>query len=321
MRALVTGADGFVGQWLVRALLESGDEVIGMTRGDHARFTTLDVTTVTAVRWRKADLLDPASLTSLVDIAKPDTVYHLAAQASVAASLRDPAGTVETNVVGTANLLETLRQGAADATVVTVGSAEVYGDVTPDELPIREDALLRPNNPYAGSKAAAEVLALQYAQSGWLRVVATRSFNHTGPGQSIAFAAAAFAKQFADIARGKQAPVLLHGNLSARRDLLDVRDVVSAYRLLAARGRPGLAYNICSGSAVSMRQVVESLGRLVGRPVELREDPARMRPIDTPVIVGDASLIRRDTGWEATIPLDRTLRDLYEYFLNEAETG
>ena len=321
MRVLVTGADGFVGQWLVRALLDAGDEVIGMTRGDHARFTTLDVEHATAVRWLNADLLDPASLTSLVQAAKPETVYHLAAQASVAVSLREPAATVETNVVGTANLLETLRRDAPNATVVTVGSAEVYGDVSPGELPIREDAALRPNNPYAGSKAAAEVLSLQYAQSGWLRVVATRSFNHTGPGQSTAFAAAAFAKQFADIARGKQAPVLLHGNLSAQRDFLDVRDVVSAYRLLAARGQPGIAYNICSGSAVSMRRIVESLGRLVDRPVELREDPVLMRPIDTPVIVGDATLIRRDTGWKPAIPLEQTLRDLYEYFRSEAEPG
>jgi len=317
MRALVTGADGFVGQWLIRALLEAGDDVAGMTRGDHARFTTLDVKSATAVRWLCADVLNPNALSEVVKAAKPQVVFHLAAQASVAASLRDPAGTVETNVVGTANLLETLRSQASDATVVTVGSAEVYGDVASGELPIREDALLRPNNPYAGSKAAAEVLALQYSQSGWLRVVATRSFNHTGPGQSTAFAAAAFAKQFADIARGKQPPVLLHGNLSAQRDFLDVRDVVAAYHLLATRGHPGVAYNICSGRAVSMRHVVESIGRLVDRPVELREDPASMRPTDTPVIVGDASLIRRDTGWEPTIPLERTLRDLYEYFLNE----
>jgi len=317
MRALVTGADGFVGQWLVRALLEAGDDVAGMTRGDHARFTTLDVKSATAVRWLCADVLDPNTLSEVVKAAKPQVVYHLAAQASVAASLRDPAGTVETNVVGTANLLETVRMESPDATVVTVGSAEVYGDVTQDELPIREDALLRPNNPYAGSKAAAEVLALQYSQSGWLRVVATRSFNHTGPGQSTAFAAAAFAKQFADIARGKQPPVLRHGNLSAQRDFLDVRDVVAAYRLLASRGHPGTAYNICSGRAVSMHHVVETIGRLVDRPVELREDPARMRAIDTPIIVGDASLMQRDTGWEPTIPLERTLRDLYEYFLNE----
>ena len=318
MRSLVTGADGFVGQWLIRALLDAGEEVTGMTRADHARFTTLDVKSATAVRWLCADLLDPQALSAVVKAAQPEVVYHLAAQASVAASLRDPAGTVETNVVGTANLLETLRTDAAHATVITVGSAEAYGDVAPSELPIREETVLRPNNPYAGSKAAAEVLALQYAQSGWLRVVATRSFNHTGPGQSTAFAAAAFANQFADIARGKQAPTLAHGNLSAQRDFLDVRDVVAAYHLLATRGRPGTAYNVCSGRAVSMRQIVESLGRLVGRPVELREDPARMRPIDTPVIVGDASLIRRDTGWEPTIPLERTLQDLYEYFLNEA---
>lgn len=317
MRALVTGADGFVGQWLIRALLEAGDDVTGATRGDHTRLTTLDVETATRVRWLSIDLLDPETLEAAVAEAKPDSIYHLAAQASVAQSLKDPAGTIETNVIGTANLLEACRAHAPEAIVLAVGSAEIYGAVDPSALPLREDAPIRPNNPYAGSKAAAEVLALQYAQSGWLRVVATRSFNHSGPGQSTAFAAAAFAKQFADIALGKQAPVLRHGNLSAQRDFLDVRDVVTAYRLLATRGAPGTPYNVCSGHAVSMREIVAELAQLVDKPVELREDPQRMRPIDTPIVVGDPGRLHRDTGWQPAIPLLRTLTDLYEYFLKE----
>jgi GDP-4-dehydro-6-deoxy-D-mannose reductase len=317
MRALVTGADGFVGQWLIRALLHAGDDVTGMTRGDHTQLNTLDVASATAVRWISGELLEPDSLRAVVTAAKPDAVYHLAAQASVAQSLKDPAATVATNVMGTAHLLEACRAEAAGSIVIAAGSAEVYGAVEASELPLRENAPLRPNNPYAASKAAAEALALQYARSGWLRVVATRSFNHTGPGQSTAFAAAAFAKQFADIAGGKQAPVLRHGNLSAQRDFLDVRDVVEAYRLLAAKGTPGVAYNVCSGRAVSMREIVEEIGRLVGRPVELREDPERMRPVDTPIVVGDAALLARDTGWRQTLPLSRTLHDLYEYFLSK----
>jgi GDP-4-dehydro-6-deoxy-D-mannose reductase len=317
MRALVTGADGFVGQWLIRSLLEAGDEVAGATRGDHTRLTTLEVDAATQVRWLSVELLEPETLAAAVKEARPDAVYHLAAQASVAQSLVDPTGTIETNVIGTANLLEACRAHAAGATVLVVGSAEIYGAVEPSALPLREDAPIRPNNPYAGSKAAAEALALQYAQSGWLRVLATRSFNHTGPGQSTAFAAAAFAKQFADIAAGKQAPLLRHGNLSAQRDFLDVRDVVIAYRLLAASGAPATAYNVCSGHAVSMREIVEQLGQLVDGPVELREDPQRMRPVDTPIVVGDPGLLHRDTGWQPAIPLLRTLTDLYEYFLKE----
>jgi len=317
MRALVTGADGFVGQWLIRELIEAGDEVAGATRGDHTRLTTLDVDTATHVRWLSIELLEPQTLAAAVEESNPEAVYHLAAQASVAQSLKDPAGTIETNVIGTAHLLEACRTHAPDATALVVGSAEIYGAVEPDDLPLREDAPIRPNNPYAGSKAAAEALALQYAHSGWLRVLASRSFNHTGPGQSTAFAAAAFAKQFADIASGKQAPVLLHGNLSARRDFLDVRDVVKAYRLLVMQGRPGTAYNVCSGRAVSMREIVEELGQLAGRPVELREDEGRMRPVDTPIIVGDAGQLHRDTGWQPAIPLLRTLTDLYDYFLKE----
>jgi GDP-4-dehydro-6-deoxy-D-mannose reductase len=317
MRALVTGADGFVGQWLIRALLEAGDEVAGATRGDHTRLTTLAVEAATRVRWLSVELLEPETLAAAVKEAKPDAVYHLAAQASVEQSLKDPAGTIETNVIGTANLLEACRAHAPGAIALVVGSAEVYGAVEPSALPLREDAPIRPNNPYAGSKAAAEALALQYAQAGWLRVLATRSFNHTGPGQSTAFAAAAFAKQLADIAAGKQAPVLRHGNLSAQRDFLDVRDVTRAYRLLVTRGASATAYNVCSGHAVSMREIVEELGQLVDRPVELREDPDRMRPVDTPIIVGDAGLLHRDTGWQPEIPLLRTLTDLYEFFLKE----
>ena len=317
MRALVTGADGFVGQWLIRALLEAGDDVAGATRGDQTGLTTLDVDSATHVRWLSIELLEPETLAAAVQEARPDAVYHLAAQASVAQSLKDPVGTIETNVIGTANLLEACRAHAPGATALVVGSAEIYGAVAPSALPLREDAPIRPNNPYAGSKAAAEALALQYAQAGWLRVLATRSFNHTGPGQSTAFAAAAFAKQLADIAAGKQAPVLRHGNLSAQRDFLDVRDVVIAYRLLAASGTAATAYNVCSGHAVSMREIVEELGRLVDRPVELREDPQRMRPVDTPIVVGDPGLLHRDTAWQPAIPLLRTLTDLYEYYLKE----
>lgn len=317
MRSLVTGADGFVGQWLVRELLDNGDEVTGMTRGDHTQLTTLTTDAATQVRWLSGELLELETLRVAVEQSKPDVVYHLAAQASVAQSLQDPAGTVETNVVGTANLFEAVRSRAPAALVLAVGSAEIYGAVDPHELPLREDAPIRPNNPYAGSKAAAEVLALQYAQTGWLRAIATRSFNHTGPGQSPTFAAAAFAKQCAAITLGKQAPVLQHGNLSAQRDFLDVRDVVKAYRLLAERGVSGDVYNVCSGRAVSMREIVEELVNLVGRPVELRQDPERMRPVDTPVIVGDAGRLQRDTGWQPSIPLLRTLHDLYEYSLKE----
>ncbi|MBV8172298.1 MAG: GDP-mannose 4,6-dehydratase [Candidatus Eremiobacteraeota bacterium] len=317
MRALVTGADGFVGQWLLRELLAHGDEVTGVTRGDHTRLTTLPTEAATQIRWLSADILDLDALVNAVSEARPDAIYHLAAQASVAESLRDPAGTVDTNVMGTANLLEATRAKAPEALVVAVGSAEIYGSVEPNELPLNESAPLHPNNPYAGSKAAAEMVALQYAQTGWARVLATRSFNHTGPGQSVTFAAAGFAKQCADITRGKQAPVLQHGNLSAQRDFLDVRDVASAYRRLGERGESGSVYNVCSGRAVSMREIVEELIHLVGLPVELRQDPQRMRPVDTPVIVGDPSRIRRDTGWQPQLPLLRTLRDLYDYFLKE----
>jgi GDP-4-dehydro-6-deoxy-D-mannose reductase len=187
--------------------------------------------------------------------------------------------------------------------------------VAPNDLPLRETAPLRPSNAYSASKAAAEVIALQYARSGALSVVATRSFNHTGPGQRTAFAAPAFARQIADISRGRQPAVLQVGNLASRRDFSDVRDVVRAYRLLVERGRPGDVYNVCSGRSVSMREIVDDLIRIAGVEIEIKIDPARLRPVDTPDIVGDNSLLRRDTGWQPLIPLRTTLEDLLTWQL------
>ncbi len=311
MRALITGADGFVGQWLTRELLDAGDSVFGGARARRMPLHTLGEFRAAAVTWRQIDLSDEASLISAVRDARPDAVYHLAAQSSVPASIADPADTLEVNLMGTLRLLEACRREAPDAAVVVVGSADAYGEVDPASMPLRESAPLRPGNPYAASKAAAEVATLQYARCGWVRALATRSFNHTGPGQTDAFAAPAFAHQIAAIARGDQKPILRVGNLMARRDFLDVRDVAKAYRALALRGGPCKVYNVCSGAAVSMREIVDMLLDIAGVNVTIEEDPAKMRPSDTPLLVGDATALRSDTGWKPAIPLERTLRDLY----------
>ncbi len=317
MRSLVTGADGFAGQWLVRALLQAGDEVAGVSRADRPALTTLDAQSAGAVRWFCADIRNADAVSDLVRQARPEAIFHLAGQASIKASMENPLDTVTTNVLGTATLLEAARSSAPNAAIVAVGSAECYGAIDPARLPVREDAPLMPNNPYAASKAAAEAIALQYARAGWLHVVATRSFNHTGPGQTNAFAAAAFAEQFAQIRKGERPPVLEVGNLAPQRDFLDVRDVAAAYRLLAVRGTSGKAYNVCSGHAISMREVIAELSQLSGVAPEIREDPARVRAVDTPMVIGDAGALRNDTGWQPTIPWLRTLQDLYEWFLKE----
>ena len=316
MRALITGADGFVGQWLVRALLDANDEVSGAIRGPAPLLTTLDAEHAEQVRWLQADLRDAATLASAVTQAAPDVVFHLAAQSLVPAALADPLGTMEVNVMGTQHLLEAVRVQAPDARVIVVGSADAYGAVDPAALPVRENVPLRPTNPYAASKAAAEKIALNFVQRFSLRVVVTRSFNHTGPGQSIDFAAPAFAKQIVDIKRNRRPPQIAVGNLSTKRDFCDVRDIVQAYRLLAERGQSGAVYNVCSGKAVSLREVLNELLRMAAVEAHIAEDPARMRAAEAPVLVGDPSAIRRDTGWQPQIPLEQTLTDLYQWFLD-----
>jgi GDP-4-dehydro-6-deoxy-D-mannose reductase len=318
MRTTVTGADGFVGQWLLRRLLADGDEVTAMIRLPAPQLTTLEPALAGQVQWRACELADVEGLRGHLRGAKPDAIFHLAAQSSVPASNQDPMSTFQTNVIGTVHLLEAARAVVPDATVVAVGSADAYGAVAPDQLPLREDAPLRPSNPYAASKAAAEIIALQYARAGWNRVIATRSFNHTGPGQSASFAVAAFAKQIADIKHGRCGPQLHVGNLESRRDISDVRDVVEAYALLARRGRPGLVYNVCSGRDHSMREIIDELLRIGGVRAEIHEDPALARSVENPVLRGDPSRITADTGWQARIPLATTLTDVLEYYAHVA---
>jgi GDP-4-dehydro-6-deoxy-D-mannose reductase len=310
MRAFVTGLDGFVGQWLVRALMASRDDVAGGSRTTNPSYNILTPDEAARLTWFPLELRDGAGLSEAIRSWRPDAVFHLAAQASVRAAMDDPAGTIDANVIGTARLMEACRACAPDASILYVGSAEAYGEADPSELPLSESTPLRPTNPYAASKAAAEIVAMQYARAGALRVVATRSFNHTGPGQRTTFALPAFAQQIADIEIGNKPPVIRVGNLSPRRDFTDVRDVVRAYRLLAERGQSGTAYNVCSGRSVSMREALDELLRIAGVEVSVEVDTALTRPVDTPDIVGDYSLLRRDTGWEPEVPLATTLRDL-----------
>jgi GDP-4-dehydro-6-deoxy-D-mannose reductase len=313
MRAFVTGLDGFVGQWLALELLDAGTEVGGGSRVAVPSYNILSEAQAREVSWYPFELSDQASMRRAIERWKPDAVYHLAAQSFVGDALAHPVETFETNVLGTARLLEAVRGASPDATVLYVGSADAYGAVLPSDLPLHESTPLRPTNPYAASKAGAEAIALQYARAGMARVLATRSFNHAGPGQRTAFAVPAFAKQIADIAAGRQPQILRVGNLDARRDFSDVRDVVRAYRLIVERGAPGTAYNVCSGTSVVVRAIVDELIRIAGVPVEIELDPSRLRPADTPEIVGDNALLRRQTGWSPAIALTQTLRDAYAW--------
>jgi len=303
VRALVTGAAGFAGCHLVRSLLADGCEVWGTLQAGHAPPAALR-----DARWLPMELASADSIAAAMREARPERVFHLAAQASVADSFVDPVATWEVNATGTLRLVSALPEGAR---LLFISSAEVYGAVPEDEQPIPESRPLRPTNPYAASKAAAEMAVVEAAARGVPAVIA-RSFSHTGPGQDGRFALSAFARQLAEIRAGRAEPVLRVGNLQARRDYLDVRDVVRAYRTLIERGEPGQAYNVGTGEAHSMAELVEMLVELSGTGARLETDPARFRPVDVPLLCGDASALR-GLGWAPEIPLRRTLAELLEH--------
>jgi len=301
VRALVTGAAGFAGCHLARALLADGCEVWGTLQPGHSAPGGVD-----GVRWVEMELTSSASIAAALAEARPERVYHLAAQASVGESFRDPLSTWEANATGTLRLAEAVEPGTR---FLLVSSAEVYGVVPEEEQPIRESRRPHPTNPYAASKAAAEMAVLEAAHARGLHAVTARSFNHTGPGQDPRFALAAFARQLAAVRAGSAPPVLRVGNLQARRDYLDVRDVVRAYLVLLDRGAPGGTYNVATGEAHSMAELVELLVELSGTGARVEVDPARVRPLDVPLLSGDPSALRA-LGWAPAIPLRQTLVEL-----------
>lgn len=302
MRALVTGASGFVGRYLTRALAEAGYDVCAAGGPNDGEYLPIDLAEIDSLR-------------AAFDIARPDVVYHLAAQTFVPDALASPLATYDTNVLGTARLLEALREyktrTAHSPRLIFTSSAEVYGVQPHDAFPLHESLAPNPANPYAASKAAAEAIVRAEVRSYGLDAVITRAFNHIGPGQSDRFVVASFAAQLARIAAGGE-PMLQVGNLSAQRDFLDVRDVVAAYVALARAGTAGAIYNVCSGTPVSIESVLRELVLIARVPVEIREDPARMRPSDVPVFYGSNDALRAATGWHPRVPLRQSLREIYK---------
>jgi GDP-4-dehydro-6-deoxy-D-mannose reductase len=289
-RVLITGASGFAGRHLVDACAAGGDDVIAAPPSS------------------VADLREEGAAARVVADARPDVVYHLAAQAHVGRSWEDPASTLTGNLALTLNVLEAVRSAAPEAVVLLVCSSEEYGP--PDSVPTSEDALLRPANPYAVSKASCDLLGGLYESAHGLRVVRARAFNHSGPGQEPIYAIASFARQ---IALGGDPVTVVTGNPDTRRDYTDVRDVVRAYRMLAARGEPGV-FNVCSGVSRSARELVAALGDVAGVEVVHEVDPARVRPNEVMEVRGSFERLRAATGWEPAIPLRQTLLDTVSYW-------
>jgi len=289
----VTGSAGFVGGWLLAHLKESGDQAIG-----------LDM---------EVDITNGPALSSALEAAAPETICHLAALTSVGSSWSEATETFRVNALGTLQLLQAAVGLNPRPRVLLVSSAEVYGIVGAEALPLSEDQPFAPVSPYAASKAASEMIGLQAWLGQGLEVVRARPFNHTGPGQRPGFVVPALARQVAQAAR-EGAASLMAGNLDVRRDITDVRDVVRAYRQLLVQGAAGEVYNVCSGRSVLLAEVARSLLNLAGLELPIEVDPARMRPVDLPELRGDPARLRQATGWQSQIPLDDTLRDVLAYW-------
>lgn len=317
-RILITGFSGFVGGYLVAHCQTRYPEaqLFGLTQSleasaaAHTQVHEAGRLLVPLI----ADVAQPQQVHTAIAEARPDLVFHLAAQPSVAASWSNPVQTLAVNAGGAVNLFEALRAERLAPRIVLVGSGEQYGLVRPEENPIREDCLPRPANPYAVSKVAQDLYGYQYFVAYGLPILRVRPFNHFGPHQNAAFVIASFARQIARIEAGQAEPVLLVGNLEAQRDFLPVEDVVRAYSAIADLGHPGKAYNVGSGQAYSIRAILDALLALATVSIEVRTDPARLRPADVPLLVADTSRLREHTGWAPSDDTEGALRRTLDYW-------
>ncbi|HEY7894841.1 MAG TPA: GDP-mannose 4,6-dehydratase [Gemmatimonadaceae bacterium] len=315
MRALVTGAAGFVGQWLCEALVSRGWDVFGARLGDDVPAGRLGPRELGAIRWIDCDVTHAGAIAAALDASTPDVVFHLAGVAFVPDATADPAGTLEVNVVAAARLLSAIgarrRAGTLDPVVLVVGSGEQYGRHDATEQPLGERAEQRPLNPYAASKAAQEVIALAAHRATGVRAIVTRSFNHSGAGQADRFLIPALVRRVRELRTGSSKPgVLSMGTTSTVRDFLHVGDVIAAYIALVEKGAAGEAYNVASGTGVAVDAVARRVLALMGVDAKLEVDPALVRPVEVPMLVGDARKLRDTTGWAPRLSLDTIIDDV-----------
>lgn len=311
-KALITGIAGFVGSHLAELLLSRGFEVYGLCR-PRSRMDHISGI-IGKLHLEDADILDPHSLYTTISRIKPEYIFHLAAQSYVPTSWGSPSVTLEVNIIGSANIFEAVRQAGINPAIQIACSSEEYGMVHPEELPIKETNPLRPQSPYGVSKIAMDYLGYQYYQSYKMHIIRTRGFNHTGPRRGETFAESTFARQIALIEKGKQEPKIYVGNLEAKRDYTDVRDMVQAYLLALEKCDPGDVYNISTGKAYKIGDMLNLLLTLSKVKVEIVPDQSRMRPSDVQVLIGDNSKFVTKTGWKPTIPFEKTMEDLLNYW-------
>jgi GDP-4-dehydro-6-deoxy-D-mannose reductase len=313
MRVLITGITGFAGSHLADFCLARKDvELFGIIRW---RSRTENIEHIwDKLKLLECDLRDATSTRDAIEEIRPDYIFHLAAQSFVPTSWNAPTESLVTNIIGELNVFEAVRKIKLDCRIQIACSSEEYGMVLPAEVPIRETNPLRPLSPYAVSKVGQDMLGYQYFMSYKMDIVRTRGFNHTGPRRPPIFVCSDFAKQVVDIERGLREPIIRVGNLDARRDFSDVRDIVRGYWLALEKGTPGEVYNVCSGRSYRIGEVLDMLLGLAGVRAEVRKESLRMRPSDVPHLEGDFGKFKADTGWSPEIPFERTLRDLLDFW-------
>lgn len=307
-KALIIGAAGFVGDYLIDHIQKNCIWSIAVTKLPHESITK------NGIEILNLNLLEPQEVASLLEKVQPDYIFHLAAQSSVALSWKNPGLTVDINIKGTLNLLEAVRKQEKQSRLLLIGSGEEYGHVMEDEIPIREETLSRPGNIYAATKACQNMIGKIYSDAYHMDIMSVRAFNHIGPNQAPLFVVSDFCKQVAEIEKGLREPIIRVGNLSARRDFTDVRDVVRAYTMLIKFGKSGETYNVGSGKAVAIQAILDSILEMASCRIETVVDQAKLRPVDVPVIEADIRKIKEAIGWNPEIPLSKTLKETLDYW-------
>jgi len=317
MRVLITGITGFVGSHLAEYCLQKPDvQVFGTVLSHHLGDELQRIEHIKdKIELLECDLTNRVAVARVLERSKPDKIFHLAAQSFVPVSWKSPEDTLFNNIISELNIFEVIRELKLDPVIVIAGSSEEYGLVFENELPIKETNPFRPLSPYAVSKIAQEKLGYQYHKSYGLKIVLTRFFNTEGPRRGQDFVTSNFAKQIAEIEKGKREPVIYTGNLETQRDFNDVRDMVRAYWLASEKCNFGEPYNVCSGKARSIKSMLDLLLSFSKvKNIEVKQDPARMRPSDVPILYGDSSKFRAKTGWQPKIPFEQTMFDLLQYW-------
>lgn len=312
-KAIIIGAAGFVGGYLIQHLKDECGMEVFATKLPHEKIENKNAHIF------NLDIMDKEAVISLLFDIRPDYIFHLAAQSSVGLAWKKPCLTIDVNIKGSVNVMDAVRELYYKPRVLLIGSGEEYGHIEKGETPIRETNRTRPGNIYAATKVCQNMIGNIYARAYDMELVMVRAFNHIGPTQASMFVVADFCRQVAEIEQGMKEPVIYVGNLEAKRDFTDVRDVVRAYALLVKNGVAGETYNVGSGHAIAIRDILDKIISLAKRRIEVKIDANKLRPVDVPIIEADISKIKKLTGWQPEISLEQTIRETLDYWREKSK--